>query len=934
MKTTICQSLLLLRTSLLCMAAIPALAQTVEFVDPGEEFAGPFPSWKNVKTDYGAKGDGVTDDTPAIQKALDDLKGVMTNPWCVLYFPAGTYRITDTLKTARAAHRDYLGSNLIGEDPATTILRWDGPADKPIFRYDAWYCKVSRLTFDGQGKANGGLVRASGFSTYCELSDLVFKDISGIALNLGNAERNGQAEHMVQRCAFLRCHEGIATIQWNTLDIYVWYCRFEDCGKGIYNRMGGYQAYENLFLRSKDFDIGSMNGMCLAIVNNTSIGSKTFIQGLGNYVRGNKIYATRDTRAIGVGGPMVLLDNTIVSEPGTAGMVVQTAGSTLAVGNTFTVAEWPLRPSPYPHPNAAALQQEMPKTLDNNPATEYYDPGCNNPNAAPHPIFPFVLQWNGANGDKKTAVSYTLTTGSQPNLDPRDFRLLGSNYPGGPWTVLDTRVKVTFANRGEKQTYAIATPKPFSVYRLEATANAAGTPTMRVAEFELLDDKGADLTEDKTCLMTTRNEAWGNFYALDQKTVAPETLPVPTDVKFPGTPKNSHRRIFEVRRGTGDDVAELQAQIDAAAKEPAGSKPVVHLPKGVFNLKRTVVIPAGCDLQLVGDGVGNGTTLNYAGGAGPVLRLLGPARATLRDLDINGGNKNGVDGIVIENADQDGGRVFGNQLNAHGAGGTNMVGSAICVDGLERSDVTMIAGGFGSCLNGVKVRGGAKLAVGGTTPNRVAFLTGGTGSGCRLLNVSDGGKLVGEAFWYEGDWDYAAPLLDLPATASGQISAAAIAWHMDAARQAVPTPMVAVNGFHGLCSIVGSNLDDRNNAYVRLAGDGSKAAVFFAGTEFVNGGNAVKLADFWDDKSVLNAGAVLLGCNGNTSVLKDPNAMPSADFVRRGLAQLRAVRIGLPTDMPKGVTDVKLFRVQITGGNDKDAIRMEAVSRGQAVNSE
>ena len=47
----------------------PANAQHVEFYDTGEEFAGPFPSWKNVKTDYGAKADGVTDDAPAIQRA-------------------------------------------------------------------------------------------------------------------------------------------------------------------------------------------------------------------------------------------------------------------------------------------------------------------------------------------------------------------------------------------------------------------------------------------------------------------------------------------------------------------------------------------------------------------------------------------------------------------------------------------------------------------------------------------------------------------------------------------------------------------------------------------------------------------------------------------------------------------------------------------------
>ena len=32
-----------------------------------EEFAGPFPSWRNLKTDYGAVGDGKGDDTDRLQ---------------------------------------------------------------------------------------------------------------------------------------------------------------------------------------------------------------------------------------------------------------------------------------------------------------------------------------------------------------------------------------------------------------------------------------------------------------------------------------------------------------------------------------------------------------------------------------------------------------------------------------------------------------------------------------------------------------------------------------------------------------------------------------------------------------------------------------------------------------------------------------------------
>jgi hypothetical protein len=52
--------------------------------------------------DYGAVGNGTTDDTAAIQAAIDAAKGTQQ-----VFFPAGTYKVTSTLNL-------YKGSNLIG----------------------------------------------------------------------------------------------------------------------------------------------------------------------------------------------------------------------------------------------------------------------------------------------------------------------------------------------------------------------------------------------------------------------------------------------------------------------------------------------------------------------------------------------------------------------------------------------------------------------------------------------------------------------------------------------------------------------------------------------------------------------------------------------------------------------------------------------------
>ena len=244
-----------------------------------EEFVGPFPSWKNVK-DFGAKGDGTTDDSNAIQAALNDLKPVMTNSYSVLYFPAGTYRITKTLVTTRVAHMDYQGFSIIGEDPANTTLVWDGAAGQIMISLDGWYMKVSRLTFDGKSKASVGLYRGDSFSTACELSDLRFRDMeTGIKFGSNtNSVQAGQAEHAVLRNRFERMTKyGIQTDNFNTLDIWVWYNHFEDCNVGAHNSSGSFHIYRSVFLRSKVTDISADNMQSFAFVGNTSVGSKNFL---------------------------------------------------------------------------------------------------------------------------------------------------------------------------------------------------------------------------------------------------------------------------------------------------------------------------------------------------------------------------------------------------------------------------------------------------------------------------------------------------------------------------------------------------------------------------------------------------------------------------------------------------------------------------------
>ncbi len=63
---------------------------------------------KNLKNDFGAVGDGITDDTAAGQNAIDSVDGTSAGPtagitggW--LYVPAGEYRLTSTIAMHRFA---------------------------------------------------------------------------------------------------------------------------------------------------------------------------------------------------------------------------------------------------------------------------------------------------------------------------------------------------------------------------------------------------------------------------------------------------------------------------------------------------------------------------------------------------------------------------------------------------------------------------------------------------------------------------------------------------------------------------------------------------------------------------------------------------------------------------------------------------------------
>jgi len=310
-----------------------------------DEFVGPFPSWKNLKSDYAAIGDGKADDTAALQRALDDLqKHTQSN---ILYIPSGTYRITKTVSTKRAAHTDCMGISILGQDPATTKIVYDGPPSQIMFLYDAWYSRIGRLTLDGANKASAALAYGGGFSTYNETADMIFQNATD-GLVLAAVTDNGQAENAVLRCTFRNCSgAGIRTRNFNSLDIWAWYCLFEDCGHGLYNSAGNFHAWNCVFLRSKKADIGTSNLMAFSFANNFSLNSTAFLDfqtghswGAQTSITGNRIIDPTGDFAIRLGsaGPFLVADNIIRNRPGNDKLpMILTWGDQLLIGNTYTV---------------------------------------------------------------------------------------------------------------------------------------------------------------------------------------------------------------------------------------------------------------------------------------------------------------------------------------------------------------------------------------------------------------------------------------------------------------------------------------------------------------------------------------------------------------------------------------------------------------------
>ncbi len=760
--------------AMIAAMSFPASAQSISYYQTGEEFAGPFPSWKSVK-EFGAKGDGSTDDAAAIGKALKALKNTNAKTWNVLYFPAGTYMIGQPVYYTDRVNDDYTGLRIVGEDPATTLIKCmdtfpvatGGVAQGAMVRLDGTYGNICRISFDGNHRASIGLLRDGVYGTDWRITDMFFSNLA-TGIQYGGSSDQGQDLTAIMRCRFSRCGTGLKMTNQNCMGIYAWYCLFEDCRTAIDNGGGFAMPMCDVFLRSAVVDITTgQNGY--PVLNNTSVGSKMFLDISQSpwcmvMANNNKVYNATDATVMK--NVDVALDNTILSRSGPGPVFSSGKPNFVCIGNTFTI---------------------------------------------PNPV------------------------------------------------------------------------------------------------------KGAA----RSCV-------------LEQKIVDASTLAVPSAIRLPGTPRNNHRKIFEIQENAGDIAAEIQSKITAASLEPAGSNPVVHFPKGEYSLKSTIVIPANRDLQLVGDGGAagaSGVSISWSGsGSGPCFRLLGPTRVTISDISFALAGR-GADMMTVEDADQPGGRIYCDQVETMGNTEGQEAACDWLIDGVENSDVTVVNQYIGLAARAVEVRGGRFLRSGGSTNGQVSFINGYLwGNQPNTLNVVDGGRLLFAGYRNENN---PKGLMTLNSSSSGVVT---FACNQEGVAK-YPTPAFNIDGFRGALNVVAQAswlFEKRSSPVFRIRGDGGRVSVLSIGNMLAGGlDTSAAQTPIWDDQSSppANAGSFLndgLYWNPPFNRQSLPNiyrkasgAAIDAELVLKGLSHLRAMRLEPPMNRPAGATDLKFIRSFVKLSKDR-----------------
>lgn len=312
----------------------------------------------NVK-DFGAMGDGVTDDTDAIQRAIDaaekDFYYVFAGSKGTVYLPAGTYKITKQILVRAEG-----GQNFIGEDMDRTKIVWAGAASGTMLAIQGVANgHIGKFTLIGDGQTTRGIdydgipgdsdthgshadfnmfehIRIQDQDTCLSISKLYFQtDITDY-------------EYM----QFLRCKTyGVVIYDANAVMHNFYHSLWEDNGFGVnlIGTGGSYSIIDGMFRRSREADfLHYPSGRPTLYLRVHSEGSKIFL-GTAGGTNAVSQHTFIDCMVDSVSP--VFLEGSGMNGPVPSYMWINATGGTTIIGGSFTSGQ--LQPGQILHVGAS-----------------------------------------------------------------------------------------------------------------------------------------------------------------------------------------------------------------------------------------------------------------------------------------------------------------------------------------------------------------------------------------------------------------------------------------------------------------------------------------------------------------------------------------------------------------------------------------------------
>jgi hypothetical protein len=264
----------------------------------------PRSDWIDVKKHCGARGDGVHDDTAAINRCFSKApSGVWPEAVAgpTVYFPPGTYRLTDTLiagthnmSALPPSSQGWIGGGVVGHGRETQLV-WDGkPGGQMLHCHGVAYYRIQGLHLDGSGVAGIGIyhqsdslfqtevlhvnLRLSGFTLAAVSISLKLPDYAGGGGKEGSAIAS--SEVLYRNVIFENSKVGVLLNFFNDYDQTFDGCLWRNNSISIYSRAGISYVRNSRFERSSvcDIVIGDYE-LFSSAQRVVSVGSRQFVCG-------------------------------------------------------------------------------------------------------------------------------------------------------------------------------------------------------------------------------------------------------------------------------------------------------------------------------------------------------------------------------------------------------------------------------------------------------------------------------------------------------------------------------------------------------------------------------------------------------------------------------------------------------------------------------